>query len=61
MEFQSVRSKHGHLIMTLKQWIEQVDAIGMALQAGRYGGTCKAIPKGKRKIIVWIKKSLKIN
>ena len=39
MEFQSVRSESGRLIMTPKQWIERMSAIGITSQAGRYGGT----------------------
>ncbi len=39
MEFQTVRSEPGRLIMTPKQWIERMNAIGITSQAGRYGGT----------------------
>ena len=39
MEFQTVRSEPGRLIMTPKQWIERMNAIGIISQAGRYGGT----------------------
>lgn len=39
MEFQTVRSEPGRLIMTPKQWIERMSAIGITSQAGRYGGT----------------------
>lgn len=39
MEFQSVRNKSGRLIMTPKQWIERMSAIGITSQSGRYGGT----------------------
>lgn len=39
MEFQSVRSEPGRLIMTPKQWIDRMDAIGIISKAGRYGGT----------------------
>lgn len=39
MEFQTVRSEPGRLIMTPKQWIERMSAIGIISQAGRYGGT----------------------
>ena len=39
MEFQSVRSATGRLIMTPKQWIERMNAIGIISKAGRYGGT----------------------
>ena len=39
MEFQSARSEPGRLIMTPKQWIDRMDAIGIISKAGRYGGT----------------------
>ena len=39
MEFQTVRSEPGRLIMTPKQWIERMSAIGITSHAGRYGGT----------------------
>ena len=39
MEFQTVRSATGRLIMTPKQWIERMSAIGITSHAGRYGGT----------------------
>lgn len=39
MEFQTVRSEPGRLVMTPKQWIERMSAIGITSQAGRYGGT----------------------
>ena len=39
MEFQTVRSASGRLIMTSKQWIERMNAIGIASKSGRYGGT----------------------
>ena len=39
MEFQTVRSEPGRLVMTPKQWIERMFAIGITSQAGRYGGT----------------------
>ena len=39
MEFQTVRREPGRLIMTPKQWIERMNAIGIISQAGRYGGT----------------------
>lgn len=39
MEFQTVRNEPGRLIMTPKQWIERMNAIGITSQAGRYGGT----------------------
>lgn len=39
MEFQTVRNETGRFIMTPKQWIERMSAIGIISQAGRYGGT----------------------
>ena len=39
LEFQSVRNKPGRLIMTPKQWIEKMNAIGIKSSSGRYGGT----------------------
>lgn len=39
MEFQTVRNESGRLVMTPKQWIERMSAIGITSQAGRYGGT----------------------
>lgn len=39
LEFQTVRSEPGRLVMTPKQWIERLSAIGITSQAGRYGGT----------------------
>lgn len=39
MEFQTVRSEPGRLVMTPKQWIERMSAIGIISKAGRYGGT----------------------
>lgn len=39
MEFQTVRGASGRLVMTPKQWIERMEAIGITSQAGRYGGT----------------------
>ncbi len=39
MEFQSVRGEPGRLVMTPKQWIERMSAVGITSQAGRYGGT----------------------
>lgn len=39
MEFQTVRGESGRLVMTPKQWIERMGAIGMTSHAGRYGGT----------------------
>ena len=38
MEFQTVRSEPGRLIMTPSQWIERMNAIGITSKAGRYGG-----------------------
>ena len=39
MEFQTVKSEPSRLIMTLSQWIERMNAIGITSKAGRYGGT----------------------
>ena len=39
MEFQTVRSERGRFVMTPKQWIEKMNAIGIKSSAGRYGGT----------------------
>ncbi len=39
LEFQTVRNEPGRLIMTPKQWIDRMGAIGITSQAGRYGGT----------------------
>lgn len=39
LEFQSVRSERGRFIMTPKQWIENMNGIGIVSKAGRYGGT----------------------
>ena len=39
MEFHTVRNEPGRLVMTSKQWIERMDAIGITSKAGRYGGT----------------------
>lgn len=39
MEFQSVRNERGRLVMTPKQWIERMNAVGIQSKAGRYGGT----------------------
>lgn len=39
LEFQTVRNESGRLIMTPKQWIERMNAIGITSQPGRYGGT----------------------
>ena len=39
LEFQSVRSARGRFIMTPKQWIENMNAIGISSKSGRYGGT----------------------
>lgn len=39
LEFQTVRNEPGRLIMTPKQWIDRMCAIGITSQAGRYGGT----------------------
>ena len=39
LEFQSVRSERGRLIMTPKQWIERMQGKGVISRSGRYGGT----------------------
>lgn len=39
MEFQTVRSEPGRLVITPKQWIELVSAIGLTSYAGCYVGT----------------------
>ena len=39
MEFQTVRSTPGRLVMTPSQWIERMNAVGILSKAGRYGGT----------------------
>lgn len=39
MEFHTVRSEKGRLVMTPKRWIESTNAIGITSKAGRYGGT----------------------
>jgi len=39
MEFHTVRNEPGRLVMTSKQWIERMNAIGITSKAGRYGGT----------------------
>nr|WP_296104206.1 KilA-N domain-containing protein [uncultured Mediterraneibacter sp.] len=39
MEFHTVRNEPGRLVMTPKQWIERMNAIGITSHAGRYGGT----------------------
>lgn len=39
LEFQTVRNEPGRLVMTAKQWIERMNAIGITSHAGRYGGT----------------------
>lgn len=39
MEFHTVRSEPGRLVITPKQWIERMSAIGIISKAGRYGGT----------------------
>jgi len=38
-EFHTVRNEPGRLILTAKQWIERMNAIGITSHAGRYGGT----------------------
>lgn len=39
MEFHTVRNEPGRLVVTAKQWIERMNAIGITSHAGRYGGT----------------------
>lgn len=39
MEFHTVRSEPGRLVMTPSQWIKRTNAIGIKSKAGRYGGT----------------------
>ncbi len=39
MEFHTVRNEPGRLVLTAKQWIERMHAIGITSHAGRYGGT----------------------
>lgn len=39
MEFHTVRNEPGRLVLTAKQWIERMNAIGIISRAGRYGGT----------------------
>ena len=39
MEFHTVRSSSGRLVMTPTRWIENMNAIGLTSKAGRYGGT----------------------
>lgn len=39
MEFHTVRNESGRLVLTAKQWIERMNAIGITSHAGRYGGT----------------------
>lgn len=39
MEFHTVRNEPGRLVLTAKQWIARMCAIGITSHAGRYGGT----------------------
>lgn len=39
MEFHTVRNEPGRLVLTAKQWIERMNAIGITSRSGRYGGT----------------------
>ncbi|MDO5028929.1 MAG: KilA-N domain-containing protein [Bacillota bacterium] len=39
MEFHTVRSEKGRLVMTPKRWIEKLNGIGIISKPGRYGGT----------------------
>jgi len=38
MEFHTVRNETGRLVLTSKQWIERMNAIGITSHAGRYSG-----------------------
>ena len=59
MEFQTVRSEPGRLILTPKQWIERMKAIGITSQAGRYGGTY-AHPDIAFEFASWISPAFKL-
>lgn len=39
MEFHTVRSESGRLVMTPTRWIDKMNAIGIVSKAGKYGGT----------------------
>ncbi|MDR0300174.1 MAG: KilA-N domain-containing protein [Streptococcaceae bacterium] len=39
MEFHTVRNERSRLVLTPKQWIERMNAIGLRSSSGRYGGT----------------------
>jgi len=39
MEFHAFRSEKGRLVITVTQWIERMNAIGIKATRGRYGGT----------------------
>ena len=39
MEFHTFRSEPGRLVLTAKQWISRMNAIGITSHSGRYGGT----------------------
>ena len=39
MEFHEFRNERGRIVLSPKQWIEKVKAIGIRSTAGRYGGT----------------------
>ena len=39
MEFHTVRNEPRRLVLTAKQWITRMNAIGITSHAGRYGGT----------------------
>ncbi|MFM1572602.1 hypothetical protein EQF93_02520 [Helcococcus ovis] len=48
MEFHTVRSEKGRLVMTPKKWIETTNAIGLTLKVGKYGGTYAKMVKIKK-------------
>lgn len=60
MEFQSVRSERGRLIITPKQWIEKTNAIGMTSKAGRYGGGTYAHSDIAFEFASWISPEFKL-
>lgn len=60
MEFQSVRSKPGRLVMTPKQWIELTNAIGITSKAGRYGGGTYAHSDIAFEFASWISPEFKL-
>ena len=38
MEFHTLKTESGRLVLTPKRWVERTNAIGMFSKAGRYGG-----------------------